>query len=127
LAAYPDTLARFPATAPFAATALTTLGRQKITLAAEQVWPGVWQTQATLGAIVFPRIEARSDHALELLRPPEATRLLLPHAIEQWDKAMIPTHLSLLSQFAQAVPAYRLRLSLDVMALPKLLAGLLGP
>ncbi len=126
LAAYPDTLRRFAATAPFAAARPDLVGRQKISVAAEQVWPEVWQAHATVGAIVFPHIEPRAEHALELLRAPEATRLLLPHAIEQWDKAMIPAHLRLLSQLAQTVPAYRLRLSPAVMALPELLAGLLA-
>ena len=39
--------------------------------------------------IVFPKIESRGDHFLEPLSQPEALRLIIPHAIEQWDKAMI--------------------------------------
>ena len=123
LAAYPDTFARFPATAQFATHAIGN-GRQKTTLAAEAIWPNIWLERAPVAAIVFPQIEPRAAHALEPLRPPEALRRLLPHAIEQWDKAMIPLHLALLSQLAQVAPAYRLRLSPDLSALPHLLATL---
>jgi hypothetical protein len=62
---------------------------------------------------------------LEPLRPPDALRLLLPHAIEQWDKAMIPAHLALLSQLVQTAPAYRLRLAPEVLAIPALLGGVI--
>ena len=121
LAAYPDTFARFPATAHFAAAQPTAAGRKKFTIAAEAIWPEIWRARAPAAAILFPQIEPRADHVLEPLRPPEALRLLLPHAIEQWDKAVIPAHLALLGQFVKAAPAYRLRLAPDVLAIPAVL------
>ncbi len=120
LAAYPDTFARFPATQPLAAAAPAGQGRAKITAAAEAVWPGVWQDQAACAAIVFPTIEARAEHVVERLAPPEALRRLLPHAAEQWDKAMLPAHLAVLGALVRSAPAFHLRLGPDVAALPAL-------
>jgi hypothetical protein len=125
LAAYPDTYTRFPATAHLSALRPAGDGRKKISVAAESIWPGVWLDRAPVAAIVFPQIEPRAGHALEPLRPPDALRLLLPHAIEQWDKAMIPAHLALLSQLVQTAPAYRLRLAPEVLAIPALLGGVI--
>ncbi len=118
LAAYPDTYTRFPATAHLSTAQPAAEGRKKITVAAESIWPEVWLERAPVEAIVFPKIEARLEHALEPLSPPDALRLLLPHAIEQWDKAMIPAHLAMLSQLVQAAPAYRLRLAPEIRTLP---------
>jgi hypothetical protein len=123
LAAYPETYTRFPATAHLSTLAPAGVGRQKITAAAESLWPNVWQESARATAIFFPQVEARAEHALEPLRPPDALKLLLPHAIEQWDKAMMPAHLALLTEFAKTVPAYRLRLGPNVHGLPNLLAA----
>jgi hypothetical protein len=114
LSAYPDTLARFPELAPLN-TAPT--DRQKVLFAAESVYPGVWAECAHAGAIVYPQIEARADHALEALPAPEALRLILPHAVEQWDRAMIPPHLALLTRLVQSAPAYRLRLAPTILDL----------
>lgn len=124
LAGYPDTFARFPATAHLARPGAA--AGEKITLAAEALWPEVWIERAPCAAIVFPQVEPRAGHAVEPLRPPEALRRLLPHAVEQWDKAMMPAHLQLLSQLVQAAPAFRLRLGPEVSALPDLFASLLG-
>jgi hypothetical protein len=124
LAAYSDTLARFPVTAHLSTIPPPAEGRQKLTLAAETIWPEVWLERAPVAAILFPHIEPRAEHFLEPLRPPDALRMLLPHAIEQWDTAMIPAHLAGLSQLVQAAPAYRLRLAPDVSTLPNLLAAL---
>ncbi|MBL8045711.1 MAG: hypothetical protein JNL09_04175, partial [Anaerolineales bacterium] len=122
LAAYPETYTRFPATAHLAHRALAGEGRAKITAAAESLWPNVWQASAPAAAIFFPQIEARAEHAVEPLRPPDALKQLLPHAIEQWDKALMPAHLALLTEFAKSVPAYRLRLGPKIEELPELLA-----
>jgi hypothetical protein len=124
LSAYPDTLRRFPElnhlnTRP--------AERQKTLFAAETIYPGVWIDSVAAGAIVFPSIEPRPTHALERLPAPEALQLILPHAIEQWDQAMIPAHLALLTQLVQAAPAYRLRLAPDTGSLPALLASTLKP
>ncbi|HLF26109.1 MAG TPA: hypothetical protein VJG32_07225 [Anaerolineae bacterium] len=121
LAAYPDTFARFEATAGLAQTVPTARGRQKLTLAAEEVWPDVWLDRAPAGAIFFPHIEARADHALEPLNAPEALRRLLPHAVEQWDRELIPEHLKVLRALVEAAPAYLLRLGSEVRAIPALI------
>jgi hypothetical protein len=119
LSAYPDTLSRFPELARLAPVGAV---REKTLFAAEAVYPAVWLEAAPAGALVFPRIEARTDHALELLPAAEALRQILPHAIEQWDREMIPAHLQLLNRLVQTIPAYRLRLGPNTGTLPKLLA-----
>jgi hypothetical protein len=123
LAAYPNTYARFPATARLAANAEPD---KKIIIPAEQVWPDVWLDRAPAAAIFFPQIESRAGHVVEPLSQPEALRLILPHAIEQWDKAMIPAHLALLNQLIQTAPAYRLRLGLDTSTIPAVIAAALA-
>lgn len=124
LSAYPDTLARFTELAGLAADPAV---RRKTLFAAEAVYRDVWLEAAPPGAILFPRIEARAEHALERLAPPDALRQILPHAIEQWDRAAIPAHLALLNQLVQSTPAYRLRLAPNTDTLPAVIeAALLG-
>ncbi len=122
LSAYPDTLARFP---ELAALAPAPGQRTKTLFAAEAVYPDVWVNAAPPGALLFPRIEPRAEHALERLAPPDALRQILPHAIEQWDRAAIPTHLALLNQLVQSTPAYRLRLAPHTDDLPAVIAAAL--
>ncbi len=122
LAAYPKTFACFPATARWANTQIqTTDGRKKLTVAAEDIWPEVWCERAPARAIVFPQIEDRAEHALEKLSQPEALRHLLPHAVEQWDTAMMPEHLRVLRLLVERAPAYLLRLGPEVGAIPALM------
>jgi hypothetical protein len=122
LAAYPNTLERFETT-----RSLSVSGdpAHKIIVAAEGIWPEVWTERAPAGAILFPQIEARAQHILEPLTQPEALRLILPHAIEQWDKAMIPAHLATLNQLIQSAPAFRLRLGPDTSTLPAIIQSAL--
>lgn len=122
LAAYPETFARFPTTVHWAEAHIqTTAGRKKLTVAAEDIWPEVWCNRAPARAIVFPQIEKRAEHALEKLSPPEALRRLLPHAVEQWDTAMMPEHLRVLRLLVERAPAYLLRLGPEVLSIPSLL------
>jgi len=123
LAAYPDSYARFAATAHLAEETSGADGRRKLTVAAESIWPDVWIERAPATAILFPQIESRADHALEPVGPPDALRRLLPHAVEQWDRDMIPPHLEVLRRLVEAAPAYLLRLGPKVEAVPALLAG----
>jgi hypothetical protein len=125
LAAYGDTFGRFETTSHLANSAPEKKGRAKITIEAEAVWPGIWLDEAPAGAIFFPQIEERADHALEALSSPEALRRLLPHAVEQWDRAMIPGHLGLLRKLVEQTPAYVLRLGPDVLAIPDVLASVM--
>jgi hypothetical protein len=118
LSAYPDTLTRF---AELGALNTSPAQRTKTLFAAEAVYPDVWAESAPPGALVFPQIEPRTEHALERLTAPEALRLILPHSIEQWDRAMIPAHLALLTQLVQTVPSYRLHLAPETDTLPALL------
>ena len=119
LAAYPETFARFEKTKRFADAVPIQEGRQKILVSAEIAFPNTWLDQAPIGAICFPQIEERSDHALTPIGAADALRRLLPHAVEQWDKAMIPHHLSILRQLADTAPAYILHLGPDVLAIPE--------
>jgi hypothetical protein len=114
LSAYGDTFGRFPAIAHLETAAPEKKGRAKITIEAETVWPDIWLDAAPAKAIFFPQIESRTNHAVELLYPPDALRRLMPHAIEQWDREMIGRHLLLLRTLVEKTPAYILRLGPDV-------------
>jgi hypothetical protein len=120
LSAHSDTLARFPELAGLASANDV---RQKTLFAAESIYPDVWADSAPPAGIFFPQVESRADHALEHLPAPEALRLLLPHAVEQWDREMIPAHLALLNQLVQCAPAYRLRLGPDMDSIPAVIAS----
>lgn len=85
---------------------------------AESLWPDVWADHAPIGAICFPRINPEVGHKLEPLSPAGTLRRLLTHSIEQWDKAMIPAHLSALRQLVDQAPGYILHLGPDVLAIP---------
>ena len=122
LSASPDTLARFSELAGLAADPAA---RQKTLFAAEAVYPNVWLNNAPPGALLFPRIEPRAEHALERLAPVDALRMILPHAIEQWDRAASPDHLALLNQLVQRTPADRLRLAPNPDTLPDLIEAAL--
>jgi hypothetical protein len=126
LAAYPETYARFESTTHLASDVASETERRKITVAAENIWPDVWCNRANASAIFFPQIEARSAHAVERLSRPEALRRLLPHAVEQWDKAMIAEHLNVLRHLVESTNAYVLRLGPEVASIPVLLASTLG-
>jgi hypothetical protein len=125
LAAYGDTFGRFSATSHLADSKPSQKGRAKITVAVEAVWPGIWLDEAPAGAIFFPVIEDRLEHELVRLSSPEALRRLLPHAVEQWDRVMIPGHLGLLRKLVEKTPAYILRLGPDVLAIPDVLAAVM--
>lgn len=128
LSAYLDSLLRFPELHRLITTNDLPPGgeRRKIMFSAEEFFPNVWAERAPLGAILFPQIEDGASHTLEELSPPEALQMLLPHAVEQWDREMIPAHLALLNQAVQAAPAYRLRLGVDVHAIPATVASALS-
>ena len=117
IAATPYSLDHFASTRPLIPTPLIAYANRKVSFAAESVWPNVWIARARPAAILFPQIEPRADHLLEPLSQPEALRMLLPHAIEQWDREMIPAHLALLKRLVETTPAFRLRLGPDVSAL----------
>ena len=122
LAAYPESFAHFPALVHLADEMVKRNGRQKISVTAESIWPNVWLPEAPVCAICFPQIEDRADHALTPIAKPTALARLLPHAVEQWDKTMIPTHLQILRQLVEAAPAYILHLSPDILSIPHVIA-----
>lgn len=125
LAAYPDTYARFAVTAHLAAASAQPPGK-KLTVAAGDIWPGVWIDHAAPAIILFPAIEQRADHLLEPLAPAEALRRLLPNAIEQWDKGLIAEHLRVLKQVIEAARAFVLRLAPHTNTIPALLEEAIG-
>lgn len=126
LAAYPESFARFASTAHLAEFPAATTGRPKVLVPAGPLRPNIWLSQAPVAAILFPQIEPIAKHHLERLASPDALRRLLPHAVEQWDKAMIPHHLALLCQLVELTPAYILHLSPEVLAIPPLLRQLVA-
>jgi hypothetical protein len=125
LAAYPESFAHFATMAHLAESAVGGNGRRKISVTAESLWPHVWQNEAPVRAICFPQIENRPDHALTLLAKPAALARLLPHAVEQWDKAMIPPHLRHLRQLVEAAPAFTLHLGPDVVSIPETIRSII--
>jgi hypothetical protein len=125
LAGYPDSFARFPVTAELAQQQPDKEGRPKLTVPAEQIWPDVWGEQATVGAIVFPRIKGEGEHESRPLAKAETLSLLLPHAVEQWDRPMMPAHLAALRQLVEAAPGYELLLGPDVLTIPAVIELLL--
>lgn len=119
LAGYPDTFMRFETTRGVVSPEGDPA--QKICVPPTQFWPGVWQESAPVRAILFPRIEGRTDHALEPLSAPDALRRLLPNAVEQWDRDLIPQHLLVLRKLVERAPAYLLRLGPEVPDIPPFL------
>lgn len=127
LAAAPDSFERFEATRAIARRAVFhPAGRKKLAVPAESVWPGVWTAGGPARAILFPRIEARTDHQLEPLSESEALRELLPHSIERWDPPMMPEHLRALKHLVATAPAFRLRLGPEVASIPSIVARAMG-
>ncbi|MGB1250822.1 MAG: hypothetical protein ACPG8W_09440 [Candidatus Promineifilaceae bacterium] len=125
LAGYPETFGRFPRTTHLAHNVPTQSGRQKLLISAEDVFPNVWLNQAPIAAICFPQIEQRNDHALTPIGGASALRQLLPHAVEQWDRTLIPAHLRILRQLIESAPAYTLHLGPDVLTIPETLKTIL--
>lgn len=124
LAAYPDTMQRFAATRKLATGGTAPSAAGKITIAAETLWPNVWTARARPVVVCFPQIDAQGEHRLQPLPAPETLRRLLPHAVEQWDKEMIPAHLAILRRLAESAPGYILHLGPDVASIPNLLERL---
>jgi hypothetical protein len=123
LSAYPDTLRRFPELAALPHPHTPT---HKTTFAAESVYPDVWLESAPVRAIVFPHVAHTAEHHVTRLKASEALRRLLPNAIDRWDTEMIPTHLQLLTTFANTAPAYHIELGEQVETLPSLFEEILG-
>ena len=117
LAAYSETYERFKSTKEFIPPSWNS--KEKICLSPTKVWPDVWRATAPVRIILFPQIEQRKNHALEALTAPETLQRLLPHAVEQWDKAMIPQHLMVLRKLAEAARGYIFRLGPDVLGIPE--------
>jgi hypothetical protein len=127
LAAYPESFAHFATMAHLVGEVEGEgNGRRKLSVTAESVWPNIWLAEAPVRAICFPQIENRPDHALTSLAKPAALARLLPHAVEQWDKPMIPDHLRILRQMVEAAPAYMLHLAPDVVSIPQTVLTLLS-
>ena len=122
IAGYPETFARFQSTAPFATEPAKQAGRQKLMVPAESIWPDIWCSQAPIRAIFFPQIEG-GEHKLRPLNKLETLQQLLPHAVEPWDKAMVPSHLAVLKELAEHAEAFHLHLGPDVSAIPNLIAS----
>ncbi len=126
LSAYPDSIARFPELAALPDNSQRLDGSDKISFAAEAIWPDVWVRRARPAALVFPAITPGLDHSrLEPLSGFEALQRLVAQSIEDWDVATIPAHLRALRQLVDAAPAWRLHLAPDIPRLPDLLLPLL--
>jgi hypothetical protein len=127
LSAHRESLAHFPELHSLLPEQSEQGGEHRKTLfAAETFYPNVWIERAPARALLFPQIEARDEHALERLPAPEALRMLLPNAVEQWDREMISQHLSLLRKLTDQAPAFRLKLAPDIRTLPETVTAALN-
>jgi hypothetical protein len=111
ISAYPNSFAHFSASAPLAEKEHN---GQKIMVAAESLWPGVWAEQAAVCAVLFPQIAPERGHDLHPLTPVETVRRLLPHTMEQWDRETMGMHLAALRRLAERAPGYVLYLGPQV-------------
>jgi hypothetical protein len=124
LAAYDDTLARFPALHRFMGQAGDRPA--KAAFPADAAFADVWQRQARGRAVLFPKvIPGLAASRAEPLSARDALLALVSNSIERWDRTMIAPHLASLQALVQQAPAYRLLLAPDVPALPALIASLI--
>lgn len=124
VAAYDDTLARFPSLLHLV-EGPSEPGRKRA-FAAQEIYGDVWQKQAPARLLLFPRVTPGLPASrVEPVAANEALLALLPNSIEHWDREYIAPHLALLRSLVQQAPAYRLLLAPDVPALPALIASLL--
>lgn len=124
LAAYDDTLARFPVLHPFMGA--TGDPPAKRAFPADSAFANVWQRQARAQALLFPKITPGPEASrAESLSPRDALLALLPNSIERWDRDYIAPHLAILQALVQQASAYRLFLAPDLSELPDLIGNLL--
>ncbi|NOX62525.1 MAG: hypothetical protein GXP42_11370 [Chloroflexi bacterium] len=122
LSAYPETFSRFSELNAALALAEKQAENEKLSLAAEEIWPDVWRMTAKPGALLFPRVVPGLDASK--LRPMsafEALQALVSQSIENWDAETIPQHLRALRALAAASTAYRLDLAPDYERIPQLI------
>ncbi len=124
LAAYDDTLARFPSLHRHVGDPAD--GRKRA-IPAQNAYGDVWQTKAEARVLLFPRVTPGLESSrVEPMDAPEALLALVPNSIERWDRDYIAPHLALLQALVQQAPAYRLLLAPDIPALPDLIGSLLA-
>ncbi|HRX03380.1 MAG: hypothetical protein KDI12_05390 [Anaerolineae bacterium] len=124
LAAYDDTLARFPSLHRFQGDPAD---RRKRAIPAQDAYGDVWQDEAKAGVLLFPRVTPGLECSrVEPMEAPEALLALVPNSIERWDRDYIAPHLALLQALVQQAPAYRLLLAPDIAALPDLIGSLVA-
>lgn len=123
LAAFDDTLARFPVLHPFMGAAGDPPAKRAFP--ADAAFADVWQRQARAQALIFPKITpGLKASQVEPLSARDALLALLPNSIERWDRDYIAFHLAILQALVHQAPAYRLLLAPDVPALPDLIGML---
>lgn len=124
LAAYDDTLARFPSLHRFRGTS-PDLGSKR-SFAAHEAYDDVWKLEAPARLLLFPQVTPGLQASqAERLPARDALLALLPNSIERWDRDLIARHLAVLQALVQQAPAYRLLLAPDVESIPRVVAGLL--
>jgi len=121
VAAYDDTLARFPTLRRFMGE--PTDEHRKRAFPAQDAYEDVWQPEAEARVLLFPRVTPGIDSSrVEPIEAPEALVALVPNSIERWDREYIAPHLALLQALVHQAPAYRLLLAPDIPTLPDLIA-----
>ena len=117
IAAAPESMARFAATAALAGEGPA----GKLRFAAEEIWPGCRRASAPPARILFPRIVNRPDCALQPLSAAEALARLLPHTLDRWDAPLLGAHLAAAEALVRRAPAADLLLGRHLAGLADLL------
>jgi len=122
LSTYPDAIGWFAPLHDVFDRAERLDGSAKLSFAADDIWPDVWQAEATPGVLLFPQVApGLAASALKPLAAFAALQRLVGQSIENWDEATIPTHLRLLRLLVDQAPAYELHLALDLDRIPALI------
>ena len=102
-------------------------GSAKLSFAADDIWPDVWQMAAMPGVLLFPQVApGLAVSTLKPLVPFTALQRFIGQSIENWDGVTIPTHLRLLRLLVDQAPAYDLLLAPDLERIPALILQVLA-
>ncbi len=127
LSAYPDSVSWFPQLAPVLAQAEKLDESAKLSFAADDIWPDIWQPTATPSLLLFPRImPGLAASELRPLRPFTALQRLVGQSLENWDAETMAAHLHALRRLTDLAPAFELHLAPDLDRIPALITERIG-
>jgi hypothetical protein len=80
-----------------------------------------WSEPAPVTAVYFPQIEERSQSSLQPKIKAVCLAELMAESMDQWDEALLPTHMNILQELSHQAEAYTLHLGQDTDQIPSLL------